>query len=682
MNTVFIVRPFGDKRPVIKKNKAGTPEIFFFDFDKVERDLILPAMLAADLQGGTTQRIFEPGEIKEDMFSGLLLSDIVIADITIHNANVFYELGIRHALRKKTTILIKCDGFDDTPFDIIGYKYLSYDKDNPAALLPDLVKFIKGGREAERKDSPVFNMLPKLKEQETESLLAVPVDFTEEVTLAAAGKRLGKLLLLASEAQSFSWRLPALRLIGEELFALQATDAGRVIWETIKSKHAGDVQANEMLATVYHRLAEAHMEVDRLEGLELLERSNLAIAVLLDNNARTDSTKRAEAFALKGRNLKTKWIHSWKNAPPDQQGIIALQSLSLEAAYKNYERGYYENLNHLYSGINALGLLIIITSLAAQYPEAWAAPFASDQDADQRLNELKVKQQKLTISLEFSITAEKRKLEDQGIADTWTDITEADFICLTSTRSMRVTAIYKRALENAADFYREAAAKQLKIYEMLNILPANIQAALKEMALVDPVVKPKQHFLLFSGHMIDAPTRKNKRFPLSKEATVRQAIKERMIAEKNRLEKDDTLVGIAGGACGGDTLFLELCIELGIAARMYLALPADQFINYSVAFAGNEWVERFNKLYNTLQHPVLSEVKDLPKWLHEKENYDIWRRNNMWMLNAALVNGERNIILLALWDGKAGDGEGGTEHMIAAAKANNARVIQIDMNNL
>src|SRR3954470_15170199 len=131
MDTVFIVRPFGNNRPVIKKNKEGNPEIVFFDFDKVESVLINPAIDALGLGGGTTLKIFETGEIKEDMFSQLLTADIVIADITIHNANVFYELGIRHSLRQKTTVLIKCQGYDETPFDIIGYKYIDYQKDDP-----------------------------------------------------------------------------------------------------------------------------------------------------------------------------------------------------------------------------------------------------------------------------------------------------------------------------------------------------------------------------------------------------------------------------------------------------------------------------------------------------------------------------------------------------------------------
>src|SRR5919112_966517 len=124
---VFIVRPFGTKK-VLKKSGEQVD----FNFEKVHTDLIDPALNALDLEGGTTGKIFEPGDIREDMFSLLLLADIVIADISIHNANVFYELGIRHALRDKKTILLKCPGFNETPFDILGYRYITYDKDEPS----------------------------------------------------------------------------------------------------------------------------------------------------------------------------------------------------------------------------------------------------------------------------------------------------------------------------------------------------------------------------------------------------------------------------------------------------------------------------------------------------------------------------------------------------------------------
>ncbi|RYE22586.1 MAG: hypothetical protein EOP51_12860 [Sphingobacteriales bacterium] len=166
---VFIVRPFGTKQVIANKtaHHSGS-ELVAFNFELVEEQLINPALQQLNLQGGTTGKIFESGEIREDMFSLLLLADVVIADISIHNANVFYELGIRHALKNKTTVLIKCPGFDETPFDILGYRYVTYDKDNPAAAIPLLVKSLQESKLSNRNDSPVFAAMPQLDVQETE----------------------------------------------------------------------------------------------------------------------------------------------------------------------------------------------------------------------------------------------------------------------------------------------------------------------------------------------------------------------------------------------------------------------------------------------------------------------------------------------------------------------------------
>jgi hypothetical protein len=73
----------------------------------VHNQLIESALTACALQGSTTGEIVEPGNIREDMFSLLIEADVVACDVTIHNANVFCELGIRHALRKKRTVLMK-----------------------------------------------------------------------------------------------------------------------------------------------------------------------------------------------------------------------------------------------------------------------------------------------------------------------------------------------------------------------------------------------------------------------------------------------------------------------------------------------------------------------------------------------------------------------------------------------
>src|SRR3954465_3600289 len=81
----FIVRPFGERSGI--------------DFDRVEKELIDPVLSDLGIEGRTTLPIARAGNIRTDMFERLLLADLVIADISIHNANVYYELGIRHGLR-------------------------------------------------------------------------------------------------------------------------------------------------------------------------------------------------------------------------------------------------------------------------------------------------------------------------------------------------------------------------------------------------------------------------------------------------------------------------------------------------------------------------------------------------------------------------------------------------------
>ena len=179
--------------------------------------------------------------------------------------------------------------------------------------------------------------------------------------------------------------------------------------------------------------------------------------------------------------------------------------------------------------------------------------------------------------------------------------------------------------------------------------------------------------------MIDAADRKEPRFPADKEAVAREEIKQRVLKEMN------TGLGVAaayaGGASGGDILFQEVCAELGIETRLYLAVEPQIYVTKSVK-AGPSWVQRFWDLYNAhfarKQVRVLSknanqvndDVEYLPVWVRDKAGYNIWQRNNLWMLFNALAEGcdaktgDPNLTLIALWDGAEGDGPGGTGDLV------------------
>ncbi len=659
----FIVRPFGIKNEV--------------DFDKVEAQLIQPALRAAGIAGSTTASILEAGNIREDMFCQLLTADIVIADVSIHNANVFYELGIRHALRDKRTYLIRCSR-DEIPFDLKTDRYLSYDVDNLSACITRLTQGLNETLISDRKDSPVFYMLPKLEPQNAEAFLVVPPDFAEELEVASSCQQAGRLALLAAEADYFEWRIPALRLVGDAQFKIKSLDAARLTWEKIRNYRSDDLTANDRLSSIYQRLADDIIKQQPGEAMELLAQSDNCVKRILKNYAQLDKKKRAEVQALKARNFKSRWVTAWKHGNKAETLSNALTSVHLKETYESYERAYGEDLNHVYSGLNALAMVTVLLSLAAQQPETWQWMFDTQREAEDALQQHKDRQAELTTLVKVAIKAEEKRLNTEDAKDVWLEISKADYTLLTLPNPHRVENLYRQVVEESGHFNFESSHRQLKLYKNLNILPANTAAALDAFGDFHIQKKNNSRTLLFTGHMIDKPDRAAPRFPPEREEEIRAKIKEAVQKEKED-SKDKKLTAIAGGACGGDILFHEVCHELGIKSELYLALPPDQFVTESVAFAGGNWTERFYKLYDLLEHHVLSPTKEMPNWLKKRPGYSIWERANLWMLNSSLSCGGANASLIAVWNGKGGDGPGGAQHMVNEAKSRGAEVNVISM---
>ena len=116
---------------------------------------------------------------------------------------------------------------------------------------------------------------------------------------------------------------------------------------------------------------------------------------------------------------------------------------------------------------------------------------------------------------------------------------------------------------------------------------------------------------------------------------------------------------------------------------MPLALPPDQFAKASVADNDPSWLARFSVQIKQHPHfPVLAQSPALPAWLDFKPKYDIWERNNLWLLSRALSHNAHDRTLIALWDGEPGDGPGGTEHMVRLAEEHQARVVLLNTKQL
>jgi nucleoside 2-deoxyribosyltransferase-like protein len=97
----------------------------FSGFDELYTDVIDPLTRQFGLHPYRADLVYGPGAIMDDIIKGLEKAQIVIAEITPANENVFYEVGYAHALKKPTILLAEKD--KKLPFDLSGFRCLFYE---------------------------------------------------------------------------------------------------------------------------------------------------------------------------------------------------------------------------------------------------------------------------------------------------------------------------------------------------------------------------------------------------------------------------------------------------------------------------------------------------------------------------------------------------------------------------
>ncbi len=669
MPRAFVIRPFN-----VKRDSAGNT----FDFERLHDDLIEPALKACSLGGATTGEIVEPGNIREDMFALLIEADVVICDITIHNANVFYELGIRHALRRKHTVMIKgSPASDSTPFDILTDRYVPYDAAAPAQALEALVTVVKAALASDREtDSPVFKMLPGLPEANPATIQVLPLALREEVERARTARSKGWLRLLSHEVRGRRFERVALQLVAEALWKLGDYAGAREGFERIRDTAPDDEAANLALANVYERLYRSQRQP------QLLTLSDQAIERVLAVKSSVRG-KRVEALALKGRNSKTRWREDFSSIQDAAQRRSAAMSQMLRVSYGAYRDAFREDLNHFYSGLAALQMGMTFLDLAKD--EGWTAAFDSDAEGNKYRRMVKSEVATLSLVVHSSVDAALKRLGPLDSERIWAEVSKADLVFLSDDNAARVIKRYQDVIPRDNPFAWDAAKGQLQLFVSLGVRAALAQAVIdaieaplgtQNVPVAQATAKPL-HVVVFAGHRFDDPARSKVRFPAAFEQAALREIRSRL----SRLADMDSIVGLASAAPGGDMLFHEACKELGIPSTICLPVPADTYVQQVAQSL--EWRSRVLALIREKQQlspPALLELSDspgLPRWL-EGTNTNEWERRNRWVLEMAVTLGAPKVTLLSVWDERPeGDGPGGTAHLVALAGARAGVDIQI-----
>ena len=93
---------------------------------EVYENVYRPVCADSSIQCWRVDEVARPGSITRDIVEGILDADIIIADLTGRNANVFYELGIAHVIGNKT--IMTAQSVADVPFDIGNYRVIIYEQ--------------------------------------------------------------------------------------------------------------------------------------------------------------------------------------------------------------------------------------------------------------------------------------------------------------------------------------------------------------------------------------------------------------------------------------------------------------------------------------------------------------------------------------------------------------------------
>lgn len=331
----FILMPFGKK-----SNLSGS----VIDFDAVYNELISPAIAEAGLEPLRADEEMTGGIIHKPMYERLILCEYAVADLTTANANVFYELGIRHAVRPSSTLLLFAEGGGQLPFDVaplraVPYRLSAEGKPADIAKTKEVLVQLLNEAKKEKTDSPLYQLVndyPDVDHTKTDV-------FREQVEYSSEMKK--KLASARKEG------IEALRNLEKELGDIKNIEAS-VVTDLFLSYRA--VKGwKEMISLSEKMMSPLAATIMIQEQLALaFNRNNLgeeAENILLNLIEKRGPS--SETFGILGRVYKDRWEQAEKS------GEKILAKSLLNKAINAYLKGFEADWRDAYPGINAITLM-------------------------------------------------------------------------------------------------------------------------------------------------------------------------------------------------------------------------------------------------------------------------------------------------------------------------------------
>lgn len=343
----FVLMPFG-----VKKDPCGGPDI---DFDRIYEQGIRLGIETAGMEPIRADEERIGGIIHKTMFERLLLCDYAVADLTTANANVFYELGVRHAVRPATTLSTFAKN-QKLPFDVDFLRAIPYNlgtrnrfgSEEAGMLGSMLSKCLLELREQAKSepsvDSPLFQLLDGY---EPPDIARLKTDlFRDQVSYAADIKR--KL----AEARDLE-DAGRLRRIEKALGSFDNAEAGVLVDLFLSYRALEEWGSMISLYERFPRVLQRAVLVREQFGFALNRAGDRARALRTLEGVIDEQGPGSETCGLVGRVYKDLWVEQ------KEAGNEIVARGYLDKAIDAYVTGFEADWRDAYPGINALTLLDI-----------------------------------------------------------------------------------------------------------------------------------------------------------------------------------------------------------------------------------------------------------------------------------------------------------------------------------
>jgi MAP3K TRAFs-binding domain len=345
MRSCYVSIPFG-----VKADAEGR----MLDFDGLYTTVIRPAVQELDMECRRLDE-FPPGAIwHKTLFTAIISSDLMIADISTHNPNVLYELGVRHAMKRGRTLLISAGG--RLPWNISYVQALFYEPDSSGRLAGEpaskfreaLQATIRQSQRTAISDSPIYEFFPDLE-------VILPPELEKERRQRRAPSIKARRGFAQSVLESPARAIGELKKNEEEVRSAPQADPIEYLTLLRKYRDLSEWDRVVALANDAPMAVAESPEVRQLLALALNRRGepgdqDRAIALMEKLIAETGGD--SETFGILGRIYKDRYDQA--KTRDDSAGAAA----NLDLALQSYRAGFEKNPQDYYPGINVVTLLL------------------------------------------------------------------------------------------------------------------------------------------------------------------------------------------------------------------------------------------------------------------------------------------------------------------------------------